>query len=162
MENAVKMSKNRDALKFFQNFISQMIDIGGENLPKSISTSLGAKLGKMLKERGFIGVESSLKKIYNVLNAKTKIKTLNDDPKTLDITLKYSNKFCPIGGKVNPDKAELIQNTICIPYTIAILNSFDPEFKYESEILECILNSNNRHCRYKLIIKPKKSIEKNE
>jgi len=139
-----------------------MIDIGGENLPKSISTSLGARLGKMLKERGFIGIESSLKKIYNVLNAKTKIKTLNDDPKTLDITLKYSNKFCPIGGKVNPDKAELIQNTICIPYTIAILNSFDPEFKYESEILECILNSNNRHCRYKLIIKPKKSIEKNE
>ncbi len=158
----MKMSKNRDALKFFQNFIYQMIDIGGENLPKSISTSLGARLGKMLKERGFIGVESSLKKIYNVLNAKTKIKTLNDDPKTLDITLKYSSEFCPIGGKVNPNKAELIQNTICIPYTIAILNSFDPEFKYESEILECILNSNNRHCRYKLIIKPKSSIESNE
>ncbi len=147
------MSKNRDALKFFQNFIYQMIDIGGENLPKSISTSLGAKLGKMLRERGLIGVESSLKKIYTVLNAKTKIKSIDD--KTLDITLKYSNKFCPIGGKFNPDKAELIQNTICIPYTTAILNSFNPEFKYESEILECILNSNNRHCRYKLIIKPK-------
>lgn len=147
------MSKNRDALKFFQNFIYQMIDIGGENLPKSISTSLGAKLGKILREKRLTGIESSLKKIYNVLNAKTQVKSIDDN--TLDITLKYSNKFCPIGGKFNPDKAELIQNTICIPYTTAILNSFNPEFKYESEILECILNSNNRHCRYKLIIKPK-------
>lgn len=154
------MSKNRDALKFFQNFIYQMIDIGGENLPKSISTSLGAKLGKMLRERGLIGIESSLKKIYTVLNAKTKIKSIDD--KTLDITLKYSKKFCPIGGKFNPDKAELIQNTICIPYTIAILNSFHPEFKYESEILECILNSNNRHCRYKLIKEPKTTSERKE
>ncbi|MFX1350412.1 MAG: hypothetical protein ACFE92_17210, partial [Promethearchaeota archaeon] len=101
------MLKNRDALKFFQNFIYQMIDIGGENLPKSISTSLGSKLGKMLRERGFVGIDSSLKKIYKVLNAKTKMKSIDD--KTLDITLKYSKKFCPIGGKFNPDKAELIQ-----------------------------------------------------
>jgi hypothetical protein len=158
----MKISKNRDALKFFQNFIYQMIDIGGENLPKSISTSLGSRLGKMLKERGLSGVESSLKQIYTVLNAKTKIKTLTDKPKTLDITLKYSNKFCPIGGKYNPDKAGIIQNTICIPYTAAILNSFNPEFHYESEILECILNSNNRHCRYKLIMTPKTSNENSE
>jgi hypothetical protein len=151
------MSKNRDALKFFQNFIYQMIDIGGENLPKSISTSLGARLGKMLKERGFTGIENSLRKIYIVLNARTKIKKLNDEPKTLDITLKYLNKFCPIGGKFNPDKANIIQNTICIPYTAAILNSFNPNFNYEFEILECILNSNNRHCKYKLTLKPKTS-----
>ncbi|MFX0001451.1 MAG: hypothetical protein ACFE88_15165 [Candidatus Hermodarchaeota archaeon] len=154
------MSKNRDALKFFQNFIYQMIDIGGENLPKSISTSLGSKLGKMLRERGFVGIDSSLKKIYKVLNAKTKMKSIDD--KTLDITLKYSKKFCPIGGKFNPDKAELIQNTICIPYTSAILNSFHPGFKYDYEILECILKSNNRHCRYKLIKEPKPTIESGE
>ncbi|MFX0040357.1 MAG: hypothetical protein ACFFB9_14130 [Promethearchaeota archaeon] len=158
----MKISKNRDALKFFQNFIYQMIDVGGENLPKSISTSLGARLGKMLKERGFSGVESSLKKIYAVFNAKTKIQTLSDNPKTLDITLRYSNKFCPIGGKVNPNKAGIIQNSICIPYTAAILNSFNPDFNYEFEILECILNSNNRRCRYKLILKPKVSSENSD
>jgi hypothetical protein len=154
------MSKNRDALKFFQNFIYQMIDIGGENLPKSISTSLGAKLGKMLRERGFLEIESSLKKLYAVLKAKTQIKSIDDN--TLDITLKYSKKFCPIGGKVNPDKADIIQNTICIPYTAAILNSLHPEFKYESDIIECILNSNNRHCRFKLFMEPKTSIEISE
>ena len=147
------MSKHTDALKFFQNYLFEMIDIGGPNLPKSISTSLGAKLGKLLRARGIIGLENSLKKIYAVLNAKTQINSIDDN--TLDITLKYSNKFCPIGGKLNPDKAELIQNSICIPYTAAILNTLNPEFKYESEILECILNSNNRHCRYKLVKKPK-------
>ncbi|MHA2367161.1 MAG: hypothetical protein ACXAC7_24635 [Candidatus Hodarchaeales archaeon] len=154
------MSKNRDALKFFQNFIYQMIDIGGENLPKSISTSLGAKLGNMLRERGFTEIESSLKKIYSALKAKTRIKPIDEN--TLDITLKYPKSFCAIGGKYNPDKTELIQNTICIPYTAAILNSINPDFKYESEISDCILNSNNRHCRYKLFMEPKTSTEISE
>ncbi len=137
-----------------------MIDIGGENLPKSISTSLGSKLGRLMKDRGFTGIDSSLKKIYTVLNAKTKIKSL--DEKTLDITLKYPKKFCPIGGKFNPDKAELIQKTICIPYTSAILNSFHSGYKYDYEILDCILKSNNKHCRYKLIKEPKKISENSE
>jgi hypothetical protein len=94
-----------------------------------------------------------LKRIYNVLNAKTSIKSIDDN--TLEISLKYSNRFCPIGGKYNPDKSDLIQNTICIPYTAAILNSTHPEFKYAAEIRECILNSNNRHCKYILQKEPK-------
>ncbi len=154
------MSKNRDALKFFQAYLKEMIDVGGINLPKSISVSLGAKLGKMLQKRGITGLEDSLRKIYNVLNAKTRIKAIDD--KTLEISLKYSKRFCPIGGKFNPDKAELIQSTICIPYTIAFLNTSYPEFKYDVETIECILNSNNRYCRYKLIKEPKTSIESRE
>ncbi len=149
------MSKNRDALKFFQNFIREMIDIGGPNLPKSISASLGAKLGKLLKERGVSGIENSLKKIYNVLNAKTKIKSIGDN--ILEITLKYSKRFCPIGGKVNPERAEVIQSTICIPYTLAILNSLDSDLKYNVEIQDCILKSNNRICQYRLTIEEKKN-----
>ncbi|MFX0024387.1 MAG: hypothetical protein ACFE9S_18860 [Candidatus Hermodarchaeota archaeon] len=147
------MSKNRDALKFFQAYIKEMIDLGGANLPKSISASLGAKLGKLLQKRGVTSLENSLKRIYNVLNAKTTIKPIDDN--TLEISLKYSHRFCPIGGKYNPDKSELIQNTICYPYTAAILNSSHPEFKYSAEIKECILNTNNRHCKYILYKEPK-------
>ena len=149
------MSKNRDALKFFQNFIREMIDIGGSNLPKSISASLGAKLGKLLKERGVFGLENSLKKIYKVLSAKTKIKSIEDN--IFQITLKYSKKFCPIGGKVNPERAEVIQDTICIPYTLAILNSLDSDLKYKVEIQNCILKANNRICQYRLTIEEKKN-----
>ncbi|MHA2129859.1 MAG: hypothetical protein ACW99L_07805, partial [Promethearchaeota archaeon] len=100
------MSKNGDALKFFQAYVKEMIDVGGANLPKSISASLGAKLGKLLKERGVTGIENSLKKIYKVLKAKIKIIRINDS--MLEITLKYKKSFCPIGGKIKPDRAELI------------------------------------------------------
>ncbi len=143
------MSKNTDALKFFQSYIKEMIDVGGVNLPKSISASLGAKLGKLLKERGVSGLVNTLKRIYNVLNAKTQIKNIDDN--TLEITLRYRSRFCPLGGKYNPDRAELIQNTICIPYTVAILNSSHPQYKYNAKIMECILRSNHKSCKYRLV-----------
>ena len=147
------MSKNRDALKFFQNFIYQMIDIGGENLPKSISASLGAKLGKIFRSRGILSLEDSLKRIYTVLNAKTTIKPIDDN--NMEILLKYSKRFCPIGGKYSPKRAELIQNTICIPYTAALLNIINPDFNYSSEITDCILKTNNRYCKYRLRLEKK-------
>ncbi|MCK4478998.1 MAG: hypothetical protein KAV01_00580 [Candidatus Lokiarchaeota archaeon] len=152
------MPKNRDALKFFQAYIKEMIDVGGINLPKSISASLGAKLGKLLKQRGISGLENTLKRIYNVLNAKTQIKTIDDN--TMEITLRYRSRFCPLGGKYNPDRAELIQNTICNPYTVAILNTTHPEYKYSAKIMECILNSNQKNCKYRLV-KELKSIDNN-
>jgi len=140
------MTKNKDALKFFQAFINEMIDVGGANLPKSISVSLGAKLGKLLKERGTSSLEDGLKKIYSVLNAKTKINSIDNN--TREITLKYRSNFCPIGGKHNPDRAELIQKTICIPYTKAILNSLEPDTKYKIELMDCLLKSNSKNCQY--------------
>jgi len=154
------MPKNREALKFFHAYIKEMIDVGGDNLPKSISASLGAKLGKMLKNRGVTVLENSLKRIYNVLNAKTTIEQIDEN--TLDISLRYRSRFCPLGGKYNPDRADLIQNTICIPYTVAILNSSHPEFKYSAEMKECILKSNNRVCRYVLVKEPKSGITSKE
>lgn len=147
------MSKNKEALKFFQAYIKEMIDIGGVNLPKSISSSLGANLGKILKTRNPMSLENSLKKIYNVLNAKTKINTIDDN--TLEISLRYKKAFCPIGGKYNPDRVDITQKAICIPYTVAILNNSHPDFKYNVEIIDCILQTGNRICRYRLNKEPK-------
>jgi hypothetical protein len=92
------MTKNKDALKFFQAYINEMIDVGGANLPKSISTSLGAKLGRVLKESGVKGIENSLKKIYKVLKAKINIIRINNN--TFNVNLKYKKSFCPIGGYI--------------------------------------------------------------
>jgi hypothetical protein len=149
------MTRNRDALKFFHNFIREMIDIGGPNLPKSISASLGAKLGKLLQNRGLSNLEGSLKKIYNVLNAKTKINHIDEN--TLDISLRYRSRFCPLGGKHNPERAKVIQDTLCVPYTIAILNTLNPDFKYKADIKECILESHGKKCHYLLLKKPKRN-----
>ncbi|MFW9988642.1 MAG: hypothetical protein ACFFC3_08305 [Candidatus Odinarchaeota archaeon] len=143
------MSKNKDALKFFQAYIKEMIDIGGINLPKSISAALGAKLGNLLKKRGIIGLENNLKQIYNALNAKTQIKSINDN--TIEITVSHSSNFCPIGGKPNPERGELVRDTICKPYTMAFLNIAQPEIKYNIKTIECILDSNHKDCIYQLI-----------
>ncbi|MHA1916219.1 MAG: hypothetical protein ACW986_17095 [Promethearchaeota archaeon] len=142
------MSKNKDALKFFQAYIYEMIDIGGINLPKSISVSLGAKLGKLLKKRGIFGLENSLRQIYAVLNAKTKIKIIDDNTK--EVTLKYNSNFCPLGGKFNPGRAQIIQDTICIPYTKSMLKSLDLDTEYKIETTDCILKTNDKICQYRL------------
>ena len=90
----------KDALKFFHAYINEMIEVGGENLPRAVSTKLGTKLGNILKERGFTELEPTLKQIYKVLGAKTTINKLDEN--TYDVKLKYSSKFCPIGGQKNP------------------------------------------------------------
>jgi len=124
-----------DALKFLQAYIKEMISIGGENLPKTISARLGAKLAKLYKEKGISSIDSGLKKSYTVLDATAQIK-----------------KFCPIGGKYDPEKADLIQKSVCIPYTVGFLNEMDPQFKYKWDIHECILNTNTNYCRYTLYL----------
>ncbi|GAI90164.1 unnamed protein product [marine sediment metagenome] len=41
----------KDALKFFHAYVNEMIEIGGENLPRAVSTKLGAKLAALYKEK---------------------------------------------------------------------------------------------------------------
>lgn len=144
---------NKDALKFFQNYVSEMIDIGGANLPKSIASSLGAKLGKIYKNKGIIGIENGLKQIYKALNATSKI--LKIDEKTYKVTVKYKKKFCPIGGEYNPERGNLVHQSVCNPYTLGFLNGIDPSFKYVGELLECNLKSNRGICEYTLKLEEK-------
>jgi len=135
-----------------------MIDIGGNNLPKAISTKSGSKLGKLYKKRGLtLDIGIALKQIYSVLKAKPSVRKLNND--TYDVTVKYSKKFCPIGGGHNPARAAIFQKNICIPYTRGFLNELFPQFTFESEILDCIPLNNHRTCHYILKIKNKKNIE---
>ena len=143
----------KDALKFFQSYIIEMIDVGGSNLPKTISSSLGAKLGKLYKERGITGIENSLKQSYKVLNASPNIQKINDN--TYKVTLRYKRRFCPIGGKHYPEKADLMQESLCKPYTSGFLNEIDPNFKYTGKILECNLKSNKGICTYILTLEEK-------
>ena len=87
-----------DALKFLQAYIKEMISIGGENLPKTISARLGAKLAKLYKEKGISSIDSGLKKSYNVLDATAQINRKKND-KEIEVTIKHRKKFCPIGGR---------------------------------------------------------------
>ena len=50
-----------------------MIDVGGSNLPKAISSKSGAKLGKLYKNKGLpLKIEDALNEIENVLRNEDK------------------------------------------------------------------------------------------
>ncbi len=128
-----------------------MIEVGGENLPRAVSTKLGAKLAALYKEKGINNLTTALETAYKALGASTSIKKIDEN--TYLIQLKHSKKFCPIGGKRNPTSAKIIQDSICFPYTRSFLTSLFPEFQFETEIKECIVDNSNSHCKYKLKVK---------
>ena len=147
----------KDSLKFFQAYIKEMIDIGGNNLPKAISVKSGAKLGKLYKERGLASdFETALRKAYIAFKAKSKITKIDD--KTYDVILKYSKKFCPIGGSYNPSRVSLFQNNICRPYTLGFLNEISPHFKFKIDFKNCMVASKQKTCHFILKIEMKKNI----
>jgi hypothetical protein len=134
-----------------------MIDIGGSNLPKAISSKSGAKLGKLYKKRGIttdIGI--ALKQIYSALKAKPVIKQLNAN--TYEVIVKYAKRFCPIGGSHNPARAPIFQENICIPYTKGFLNEVFPQYTFESDILNCIPLNSHKTCHYILKVRKKSQV----
>ena len=131
-----------------------MIDVGGSNLPKAISSKSGAKLGKLYKKRGLVvDIGIALKQIYSALNAKPVIKQLNEN--TYEVIVKYAKRFCRIGGSHNPARAPIFQENICIPYTKGFLNEVFPQYTFESDILNCIPLNNHKTCHYILKLKKK-------
>ena len=141
----------KDALKFFHAYVNEMIEVGGENLPRAVSTKLGAKLAALYKEKGINDLTTALETAYKALGASTSIKKIDEN--TYLIKLKHSKKFCPIGGKSNPSNAKTIQDGICSPYTRSFLTGLFPEFQFEIEIKECIVDNSNSHCKYELKVK---------
>jgi len=145
---------SREALKFFHSYIREMIDIGGENLPKTISTRLGGKLAKIYQKMGITDVIEGLRESYRAIKGNPEITKIDDH--TYEVRNKYLRKFCPIGGHPqNSNQAEIVQNCVCQPFTIGFLSALDPSFKYEGEVKECILASNKKVCRYILHISKK-------
>lgn len=124
-----------------------MIDVGGKNLPKAISSKSGAKLGKIYKERGLtLEIETALKQVYIALNAKPVIKQLDDG--NYEVLIKFAKKFCPIGGSNSPSRASIFQENICIPYMRGFLNELFPHLNFGEDIINCIPRNNHRTCHY--------------
>ena len=146
------MSRNKDALKFFQTYIKEMIDIGGSNLPKAISVKSGSKLGKFYKEReSSSDLEVVLKQFYTAFSGKPTIKKIDDN--TYDVSVKFSKKFCPIGGIHNPSRGSVFQENICIPYMKGLLSEIFPQSTFELDFINCIPLDNQRTCHYILRVK---------
>ncbi len=146
------MSRNKDILKFFQAYVKEMIDIGGSNLPKAISVKSGSRLGKFYKGRGpSLDLEGVLKQFYVALKGKPTIKKLDDN--NYDISVKYSKKFCPIGGAYDASRGTVFQENICVPYTKGFLSEIFPQFTTEADFINCIPLNNKKTCHFILKVR---------
>ncbi len=149
MRDVVNLNQ-QDALKFSHAYISEMINLGGENLPRSISTRLGCKLAKIYKEREIESLEQTLRDLYKMLGAEVKIEKVSE--KKFNIRIKHPYQFCPIGGPFNPSKRENFLEIVCIPYTIGFLKEFNPINGYHIDLKNCILRDGGQLCEYDLIL----------
>ncbi len=150
---------SRDALKFFHSYVKEMIDIGGPNLPKTIAARLGSKLARIYKRMGISDAMEGLRESYRAIKGYPEIKKVGTG--IYEVKTKYMRKFCPIGGAPqNGKQAELVQNSICQPFTIGFLSELDPRFKYKGVVEECILDSNKKSCRYTLQLEEKNGHKK--
>jgi hypothetical protein len=131
-----------------------MIDLGGPNLPKTISTRLGAKLAKIYHKMGITDVIEGLRESYRAIKGNSEIEKIGTN--IYQVKTKYLRKFCPIGGSPKAgNQAALVQESICKPFTIGFLSELDPSFKYTGVVEECILDSNTKACRFTLQLENK-------
>ncbi|MGV9173361.1 MAG: hypothetical protein ACOC44_04610 [Promethearchaeia archaeon] len=152
---------NIEALKFFHQYIREMINLGGPNFPKTISTQLGSKLARVYARKGIKDMIEGLKKSYSEIEGIPFIEKI--DKHTYKVRTKYPGGFCPIGGSSDPENAKLIQESICIPFSQGFLSEFDPRYKYEHIVHECILDSENKeYCYYTLKLEERKNIKNEE
>lgn len=149
---------NIEALKFFHAYIREMINIGGENLPKTISVQLGTKLAQVYKKKGVEGIIEGLKKSYSAIQGETTINKV--DETTIEVKIHHAGGFCPIGGDSDPKNAKVIQESVCIPFSQGFLSELNPKYKYEGIIHDCILDSDDDYCFYTLKLEERKNIKK--
>jgi hypothetical protein len=147
---------SREALKFFHSYVREMIDIGGPNLPKTISARLGSKLARIYKRMGVTDALEGLRESYRAIKGNPEIEKIGTN--IYQVKTKYMRRFCPIGGSPkNGKQAGLVQNSICQPFTMGFLSELDPKFKYTGIVEECILDSNSKSCRFTLQLEDKSS-----
>jgi len=152
-----------DYLKFFQSFIASMVQIGGINLPKSVSTMLGRNLGEVYKKRGVTDPKEALESMFKAMGGvnvtfqpldeetgevqSVEGEEVNGSMETgFSVTTEYPTEFCSIGGGLKPKRYNLFFEGICQPYASAFLASFRPGSKITLTNEKCVLKDGDNKC----------------
>jgi hypothetical protein len=148
-----------DYLKFFQSFIASMVQIGGINLPKSVSTMLGRNLGEVYKKRAVTDPKEALESMFKAMGGvNVTFQPLDDENVEADdaevqameigfkVTTEYPTAFCSIGGSFKPKRFNMFFEGICQPYAAAFLSSFRPRNKITLTCEKCVLKDGDNKC----------------
>jgi hypothetical protein len=140
-----------DTVKFFQAFISQMIMIGGNNLPKTIAIKLGGNLGGLYRNKGVNDWKVALKGMLVAMGGD--VKSIERDGEDFFWLTEFQENSCPIGGKMNKARHAMFKVSVCEPYIKGFLNAFESSWKCDVESTGCILKDGGKSCAMKMAFK---------
>jgi hypothetical protein len=134
-----------DIIKFFQAFIRHMAKLGGKNLPKTISTSLGAELGKSYLKRQVTDWKSAITGMFEGMGGKIDI---FEKEQNWVLKIQYPSEFCPIGGKKDTERFEITTESICVPYIAGFLKILKGKLNKNPTVSHCIVREGGNTCEF--------------
>src|SRR4030042_417333 len=137
------MSIAADIIKFFQAFIRQMAKVGGKNLPKTISTSLGAELAKAYQKRDIQEWKIAVTGLIEGEGGKLEIIETSN---SCILKTQHPSDFCPVGGKMDPAHFEIVTESLCRPYMRGFLKGFEKIVTKIPPITKCIVRDGGSLC----------------
>ncbi len=136
-----------DIIKFFQAFIRQMIKVGGKNLPKTISSSLGGELGKYYLKNNVLDGKTALTGMIEGMGGKLEIIEQNN---AWILKIQYPVEFCPIGGKQDTVRFEDTTQSVCIPYLVGYLQALKMKLTQNPTLNKCIVRDGGCNCEFQV------------
>lgn len=121
-----------------------MVEMGGINLPRTISTMLGRNLGKIYKERGVTDQKVALTSMFKAMGGK-KV-SFEDIENGYIITTEFPTDFCSIGGGLKPKRYNMFVESICFPYAKGFLSQFNPNATISVDCEACVLRDPDNKC----------------
>ncbi len=136
-----------DIVKFFQAFIRQAIKIGGNNLPKTISTSLGAELGKSYLKKNVLDWKKAITGMIEGMGGKLEI---IEKENVWLLRSQYPAEFCPIGGKTDSVRFADTTESVCIPYLAGYLTVLQLKLVHSPILNKCIVKDGGNICEFQV------------
>ncbi len=141
------MTVNLDIVKFFQAFIRQMAAVGGTNLPKTISASLGANLGRRYAQQGIPDWKEALPRMIEAMGGNLDVVECGGE---VSLKIRYLGGFCPIGGNLTPTHFESVTESVCKPYITGFLRALQVKLGHPPAIQRCIVRDGGTACELRV------------
>ncbi len=136
-----------DILKFFQAFVRQMVVVGGVNFPKTISTSLGASLGKRYTLEGVTDWKDALPRMIEAMGGTLDVVERGGE---VVFETRYDGGLCPIGGPPSPARFESVTEGVCKPYLAGFLRSLKGTLGALPAVQRCIVRDGGATCELRV------------
>ncbi len=124
-----------------------MAAVGGVNLPKTISASLGANLGRRYALQGIPDWKDALPRMIEAMGGSLDVVEQGGE---ISFKIRYECGYCPIGGNQSPAHFESVAEGVCKPYLAGFLRSLQVNIGYLPAVQRCILRDGGGTCEIRV------------